>query len=95
METSKYCKFCKKHTFTQRNQVIGGKGELIWQTQKKKKHVPALAGLKTEFSKIIWPDGSSVGKQTVAVVATSVVVAFIIVILDYVIQYGVDFLVKL
>ena len=53
------------------------------------------AGLKTEFSKIIWPDGSSVGKQTVAVIATSVVVAFIIVILDYVIQYGVDFLVNL
>ena len=59
----------------------------------KKSMSQRFAGLKTEFS--IWPDGSSVGKQTVAVVATSVVVAFIIVILDYVIQYGVDFLVKL
>ena len=60
----------------------------------KKSMSQRFAGLKTEFSKIIWPDGSSVGKQTVAVVATSVVVAFIIV-MDYVIQYGVDFLVKL
>ena len=49
----------------------------------KKSMSQRFAGLKTEFSKIIWPDGSSVGKQTVAVVATSVVVAFIIVILDY------------
>ena len=53
------------------------------------------AGLKSEFSKIIWPEWPSVGKQTVAVVVTSVVVALIIVILDYVIQYGVDFLVNL
>ena len=61
----------------------------------KKRMSQRIAGLKTEFSKIIWPDGSSVGRQTVAVVVTSVVVAFIIVILDYVIQYGVDFLVNL
>lgn len=54
-----------------------------------------FAGLKTEFSKIVWPDKASVGKQTVAVVVTSFVVAMIIVILDYVIQYGVDFLVNL
>lgn len=53
------------------------------------------AGLKSEFSKIIWPDAPSVGRQTVAVVVTSVVVALIIVVLDYVIQYGVDFLVNL
>ena len=53
----------------------------------KKSMSQRFAGLKTECS--------SVGKQTAAVIATSVVVAFIIVILDYVIQYGVDFLVKL
>lgn len=53
------------------------------------------SGLKTEFSKIVWPEVPSVGKQTVAVVVTSVVVALIIVVLDYVIQYGVDFLVNL
>ena len=53
------------------------------------------AGLKSEFSKIIWPEASTVGKQTIAVIVTSIVVALIIVILDYVIQYGVDFLVNL
>ncbi len=52
-------------------------------------------GLKSEFSKIMWPDRTAIAKQTVAVVATSVVVAVIIVILDYIIQYGVDFLVNL
>ncbi|MBO6154745.1 MAG: preprotein translocase subunit SecE [Lachnospiraceae bacterium] len=51
--------------------------------------------LKNEFDKIIWPEPKDAGKQTVAVVATSVVIALIIVILDYVIQYGVDFLVNL
>ena len=53
------------------------------------------AGLKEEFSKIIWPEAQSVRRQTVAVVVSSVVIALIIVILDYVIQYGIDFLVKL
>ena len=48
----------------------------------KKSMSQRIAGLKTEFSKIIWPDGSSVGRQTVAVVVTSGVVAFIIVNLD-------------
>ena len=54
-----------------------------------------FTGLKAEFSKIIWPEASTVGKQTIAVIGTSSVVALIIVILDYVIQYGVDFLVNL
>jgi preprotein translocase subunit SecE len=54
-----------------------------------------FAGLKSEFSKIVWPEPQAAWKQTVAVVLTSVVIAFIIVILDYVIQYGVDFLVNL
>ncbi len=62
---------------------------------KEKRFSNWFSGLKKEFRKIKWPDGPSIGKQTVAVVVTSVVVAFIIVILDYVIQYGVDFLVNL
>ncbi|MDD6193900.1 MAG: preprotein translocase subunit SecE [Lachnospiraceae bacterium] len=53
------------------------------------------AGLKSEFSKIIWPEAPSVRRQTVAVVVSSIVIALIIVILDYAIQYGIDFLVKL
>ena len=54
-----------------------------------------FAGLKAEFQKIIWPDKESLTKQTTAVVATSVVLGLIIALLDYIIQYGVDFLVNL
>ena len=49
-------------------------------------------GLKSEFKKITWPDRESTFKQSVAVVAISVVVGVIIAILDYVIQYGVNIL---
>lgn len=51
-------------------------------------------GLKAEFKKIIWPDKKSLGKQTVAVAAISVVLGVIIALLDTIIQYGVEFLVK-
>jgi len=51
-------------------------------------------GLKTEFNKIIWPDKKSLGKQTTAVVAISIVLGLIISLLDAIIKYGIDFLVK-
>ena len=52
-------------------------------------------GLKQEFKKISWPNKKSVVKQTVAVVSVSVVVGLIIALMDFVIQYGVDFLLGL
>ena len=54
-----------------------------------------FTGLKAEFNKIIWPDKQSLARQTTAVVAASVVLGLIIAILDFIIQYGVDFLVGL
>ena len=54
-----------------------------------------FAGLKQEFKKISWTDRKSVAKQTVAVVSVSVVVGLIIALLDWMIQYGVDFLLGL
>lgn len=54
-----------------------------------------LDGLKAEFAKIVWPSKESVAKQTVAVIAVSVVVGLVIAILDTFIQYGVDILVNL
>ncbi len=53
------------------------------------------AAIKTEFSKIIWPDAPSVARQTTAVVLVTLVTGFIILILDYVIQYGVEILMNL
>jgi preprotein translocase subunit SecE len=51
-------------------------------------------GLKVEFNKIIWPDKKSLGKQSTAVVAISIVLGLIISLLDTIIKYGIDFLVK-
>lgn len=52
-------------------------------------------GVKTEFKKISWPDRDSLLKQSVAVVCISVVLGVLIAILDFLMQYGVDFLVNL
>ena len=52
-------------------------------------------GIKAEFSKIIWPEQKSVVRQTIAVVAVSVVAGLIIALLDWAIQHGVNFLVGL
>lgn len=52
-------------------------------------------GLKAEFSKIVWPDKKSLGRQTATVVIIAAIVAVIIAILDYFIQYGVNFLINI
>ncbi len=49
-------------------------------------------GVKAEFKKISWPDGRDTLKQSVAVVAISIVVGIIIALIDYVVKYGVNFL---
>ena len=54
-----------------------------------------FSGLKTEFAKIFWPDRKSLVRQTIAVVTVSVVVGLIIALMDWAIQYGVDFLIGL
>lgn len=54
-----------------------------------------FSGMKQEFRKISWTDRKSVFKQTVAVVSVSVVVGLIIALMDWIIQYGVDFLLGL
>ena len=54
-----------------------------------------FTGLKAEFGKIIWPDKKSLGRQSAAVVAVSIVLGLIIAVLDVFIKYGVDALVNL
>ncbi len=63
-------------------------------TVEKKKKTSWFKGLKAEFKKIIWPDKKTLAKQTVAVTICSVVLALIIAIIDALIQYGVDFIVR-
>ena len=52
-------------------------------------------GVKAEFKKISWPDKESLLKQSVAVVCISVVLGAVIAVLDFLMQYGVDFLTSL
>ena len=49
---------------------------------------------KAEFKKIIWPDRKSLTKETVAVVAASVLLGVIIAIVDFIARIGIEFLVK-
>lgn len=61
----------------------------------KQKRPGFFAGVKSEFKKIVWPDRQETLKQSVAVVAISVVVGVIIAIIDYVAKTGVDFLISI
>ncbi len=49
-------------------------------------------GIKAEFNKITWPDKNALVKQSIAVVAISIVLGLIITLLDTLLQYGVNFL---
>ena len=51
-------------------------------------------GLQAEFKKIIWPDKKTLAKQTAAVVAVSVVLGAVIAVIDAILRYGIDLLVK-
>lgn len=58
----------------------------------KQKRPGFFNGVKAEFKKIIWPDREATIRQSVAVVAISVVVGVIIAILDFAAKYGINFL---
>ena len=51
-------------------------------------------GLQSEFEKIVWVDRPTLVKQTIAVVAITVVLAVIISIMDSAILEGVNLLMK-
>ncbi len=60
-----------------------------------KKAVKFFDGVKAEFKKISWPDKDSLLKQSIAVVVISLVVGAIITVLDFGLQYGVEFITTL
>ena len=64
------------------------------EKKEKAKKTSWLKGLKAEFKKIIWPYKKTLAKQTVAVTACSIVLGAIIAVVDVIVKYGVDFLVK-
>ena len=60
----------------------------------KAKKPSTIKGLKAEFKKIIWPDKKTLGKQTVAVVSVTVILGAIISVVDALLTFGIDFLVR-
>ena len=60
------------------------------KTQKK----GGFKGLQAEFKKIIWPDKKTLAKQTTAVVVVSVVLGAVIAVIDAILKYGIDLLVR-
>ena len=66
-------------------------GETVKEKKQKKSW---FKGLKAEFNKIVWPDKNTLAKQTTAVVAVSVVLGALISVVDALLRYGIDFLVK-
>ena len=63
-------------------------------TVEKPKKKSWFKGLKAEFKKIIWPDRKTLVKQTVAVITCSVLLGVIIAIIDALLQFGIEFLVR-
>jgi preprotein translocase subunit SecE len=57
-----------------------------------KKKTSFWKSVKTEFNKITWPDKTETVKQSVAVLCVSVALGLIITFLDYIIQFGINFL---
>ena len=58
----------------------------------KQKRPSFFKGVKAEFKKISWPDKTKIFKQSVAVICISLVLGFIITLLDTILQYGVNLL---
>lgn len=49
-------------------------------------------GLKSEFTKIVWPDKDTVTKQTIAVVSAAIALGLIIAIIDLIVKFGLSFI---
>lgn len=65
------------------------------KSKNEKKKESFFEGVKKEFRKIIWPTKDRLFRESTAVVVCSVVLGALIALLDAIIKYGVDYLVKL
>lgn len=52
-----------------------------------------ISGLKAEFKKIVWPDQETVTKQIITVLTVAVSLGLMIGVLDYVIKWGLSFII--
>ena len=59
----------------------------------KKGNAGWFASLKGEFKKIIWPSGQTLTRETITVIVGSVVLGVIIALVDFVIRFGLEFII--
>lgn len=51
-------------------------------------------GMKAEFKRISWPTKDTLTKETVAVVAISVLLGVVITVIDLIVRTGIEFIVR-
>ena len=59
-----------------------------------KKGTSFFQSVKSEFRKIIWPNKERLTKEASVVVVVSIILGILIAILDMVLQYGIQFIIK-
>ena len=62
-------------------------------TQEKAPKKSWFKGLKSEFKKISWPDKETLVKESAAVIVITVVLGFVIALVDMAIEYGVNLII--
>ncbi len=65
----------------------------VVKKEKKEKKKSFFKGLKSEFKKIVWPNQETTTKRTVLVVFVAVALGLVIALLDFVIRWGLSFIV--
>ena len=61
----------------------------------KENKISFFDGVKAEFGKIVWPNGKSAFRQSVAVIIISVVAGLIIALIDFLAKAGVNWITSL
>ena len=51
--------------------------------------------LRSETKKVVWPNRSQVTKNTIIVISTVLIIGIFIWVLDFILNFGVQFLIKL
>ncbi len=67
-------------------------GETANTAQEKAPKKSWFKGLKSEFKKISWPDKETLVKESAAVIVITVLLGFVIALVDMAIEYGVNFI---
>lgn len=65
-------------------------GEMANTTAEKPSKKNWFKGLKSEFNKIVWPNKETLTRQSVAVIAVTIVLGAFIYVLDWIIERGIS-----